>query len=125
MLRATYSPPEGKPEPVTIIQIDQSDGHAAVAVFLTSAGILSEAKLNQFSNVHEELVPNIRQGSSLTRCQQDVLRYLTKGYSNSLIAEALGVGEQTVKTHISNILAKLGASNRTQAVAMAIENNLL
>jgi len=122
MLKGICTPPGGEPEPVTIIQFIGTPVHA---VFLRSDGTLSEAEISWLSNVHEELVPGVSKMSSLTRRQQDVLKYLAKGYSNSLIAEALGIGEQTVKTHVSGILSKLGVSSRTQAVSMAIDNNLL
>jgi len=122
MLKGIYTPPGGEPEPVTISQFIGTPTHA---VFLRSDGTLSEAEISWLSNVHEELVSSVSKMSSLTHRQRDVLRYLAKGYSNSLIAEALGIGEQTVKTHISGIFSKLGVSNRTQAVSMAIENNLL
>jgi len=51
----------------------------------------------------------------LTRREQEVLSYLQKGYSNRDIAKALNISPTTVRTHVSNILRKLGVSNRTQA----------
>jgi DNA-binding NarL/FixJ family response regulator len=48
-----------------------------------------------------------------------VLVLLAQGYSNRDIAERLVLAEGTVKNHVSNILAKLQAQNRTQAAAMA------
>jgi len=44
--------------------------------------------------------------------------------SNQLIAERLGIGEKTVKTHVSNILAKLGVDDRTQAAVYAWKSGL-
>ena len=49
----------------------------------------------------------------------DVLLFLCHGYSNSEIADQLGVTTNTVKTHLKNIYGKLGVSNRTQAAAEA------
>jgi FixJ family two-component response regulator len=46
-------------------------------------------------------------------------------YTNREIAEALGTAEGTVKIHVSNILAKLGARDRTQAVLRALEGRVL
>lgn len=49
----------------------------------------------------------------------DVLLFLSHGYSNREIAEQLSITDNTVKTHLKNIYAKLGVSNRTQAAAEA------
>jgi DNA-binding NarL/FixJ family response regulator len=122
MLKGICTPPGGEPEPVTIVQFVGTPAHA---IFLRSDGTLSEAEIGWLSNVHEELVPGVSETPSLTHRQQDVLRYLVKGCSNSLIAEALGISKQTAKAHVSDILSKLGVSNRTQAVSMAIDKNLL
>jgi DNA-binding NarL/FixJ family response regulator len=51
----------------------------------------------------------------------EILRLITGGYSNREIGELLGLAEGTVKNHTSNILAKLGARDRTRAVLKAIE----
>ena len=48
-----------------------------------------------------------------------VLQLLVEGYSNSAMAEKLYVSDSTVRTHLRNINAKLGAHSRTQAVAIA------
>ena len=55
----------------------------------------------------------------LTRKEIRVLELLVEGYSNSAMAEKLYVSDSTVRTHLRNINAKLGAHNRTQAVAIA------
>jgi non-specific serine/threonine protein kinase len=61
----------------------------------------------------------------LSAREQDVLRLLAVGKSNPEIAEALFIGRGTVKTHVSNVLAKLGAASRTEAVAIAHREELL
>jgi len=55
----------------------------------------------------------------LTRKELHVLQLLVEGYSNSAMAEKLFVSDSTVRTHLRNIFAKLGAHSRTQAVALA------
>lgn len=62
---------------------------------------------------------------SLTEREQEVLRGLAAGQTNKQIAEQMGISEGTVKVHVSNILAKLGAGNRTEAVLLAGELGLL
>jgi LuxR family maltose regulon positive regulatory protein len=61
----------------------------------------------------------------LTPKEQKVLQLLAEGYSNVAMAERLFVSETTVRTHLRNISAKLHASNRTQAVAIARQLGLL
>jgi len=57
----------------------------------------------------------------LTSRERDVLGCLARGLSNRAIAEELGMAERTARTHVSNILAKLGLASRTQAALFAVE----
>lgn len=62
---------------------------------------------------------------ALTAREQEVLRQLALGRSNRQIAEALIVGEETVKTPVGNVLAKLHLAHRTQAMIYALKQGLV
>jgi two-component system, NarL family, response regulator LiaR len=64
-------------------------------------------------------------GPHLTPRELEVLAQLARGRANKAIAFELGVSERTVKTHVSNILAKLGFTDRTQAAVYAVEHGLV
>jgi DNA-binding NarL/FixJ family response regulator len=61
----------------------------------------------------------------LTDRELEVLRLIARGHANKRIASDLGVAEKTVKTHVSNILAKLGVADRTQAALYAVREGLV
>jgi DNA-binding NarL/FixJ family response regulator len=63
--------------------------------------------------------------AGLTEREGEVLRWVARGLSNAEIARALMVGVETVKTHVGNVLAKLGARDRTQAVVAAYESGFI
>ena len=55
----------------------------------------------------------------------DVLRLIAAGNSNKLIADQLSIGEATTKSHVANILSKLGANDRTHAVTIALKRGII
>ena len=61
----------------------------------------------------------------LTERQQYIVSYIAKGLTNNDIAEALNISPTVVREHITAILAKIGASNRAEAVAIALRKHLL
>ena len=68
---------------------------------------------------------NSERTEELTDREREVVRLMAGGYSNKEIAHALGTAEGTIKNHVSCILGKLGARDRTRAVLKALESGLL
>ena len=66
-----------------------------------------------------------RSPTRLSARDREVLQLLAQGQATKQIARSLGVTERTVKFHVASIFAKLGATNRAQAVALAAQHNLL
>lgn len=64
-------------------------------------------------------------GRNLTDREREVLPLLVEGLNNGQISDRLRVSRSTIRFHVSNILAKLGATSRTQAVALAVKHKLV
>ena len=62
---------------------------------------------------------------ALTEREIEVLRTVASGKSNKLVADALGISEETVKAHLKRILAKLRANDRTHAVTIAVKRGII
>jgi len=62
---------------------------------------------------------------SMTEREQEVLALIAQGMTNSEIAESLILGTETIKTHVTNVLSKLGVRDRTQAVIYAYERGFV
>ncbi|MGA8278878.1 MAG: response regulator transcription factor [Rhodanobacteraceae bacterium] len=74
--------------------------------------------------LHQGTATGSRVLESLSQREHEVLTLMAEGMSNLSIAERLGIGEKTVKTHVSNVLGKLGVSDRTQAAVYAWKSGL-
>jgi ATP/maltotriose-dependent transcriptional regulator MalT len=98
-------------------EYEQQDASPSVVTATTGEPALASARL---ASAHSS-VPAV----SLTRREQEVLRLLAAGASNQDIAQTLVISLDTVKKHVSNLLGKLGASNRTQAISQARALSLL
>jgi len=116
----------------------------SVVIMLTGYGDIKDAvqaiKLGAFDYVtkpfkDEEIIANIKNaleshnggnhGSSLSMREKEVLKWLKMGKSSWDISIILGISERTVNFHITNIMNKLDAMTRTQAVAISIEKGLI
>ncbi|PZD97607.1 DNA-binding response regulator [Paenibacillus sambharensis] len=62
---------------------------------------------------------------ALTVREKEILQFIAQGNSNKEIAAACGIAEKTVKTHVSNLLSKLGLADRTQAALYAVKHGLV
>jgi two-component system, NarL family, response regulator len=83
-----------------------------------------EAAAAQETFVDPDVPPKGSRGK-LTRRQREILQLLADGESSAVAARELDLSEETVKTHTKNALARLGARNRTHAVAIAIRESLV
>jgi DNA-binding NarL/FixJ family response regulator len=70
------------------------------------------------------LTPKAQTVNPLTDGEREVLVLVAQGLSNQQIADALVISERTARTHVSNILSKLGVASRTQAALMAIREGI-
>ncbi|MGN6520046.1 MAG: response regulator [Dokdonella sp.] len=74
--------------------------------------------------LRQENEPGAEMLDSLSQREREVLALIAEGLNNQQIAERLGIGEKTVKTHVSNVLGKLDVSDRTQAAVYAWKSGL-
>lgn len=77
------------------------------------------------ATVLQEMARGSLSGSELTERETEVLKQLASGKTNREIAETLFISEETVKSHIGNILSKLHLAHRTQAVIYALKQGLI
>ncbi|SCD54950.1 two component transcriptional regulator, LuxR family [Streptomyces sp. TverLS-915] len=95
----------------------------AVRVVAAGDSLLFPAAVRHLADHHGGRAPAPFPG--LTGREGEVLRLMARGLSNAEIAARLVVGAETVKTHVSAVLAKLGARDRTQAVVLAYDSGFV
>jgi len=102
---------------------DTSSDDLCQAIKAAAAGQVQLSPQAAAQLMHEMRTPESL--PALTERETDVLRLLAQGQSNKQISHNLSIGEKTVKTHVSNILNKLGVSSRTQAALHAVRIGLV
>lgn len=136
------------PPKVVVITTFENDGHVTAALGAGAAGfvlkrlpvpqiaeavrVVAAGEAILFPAALRRMVTARPMGSAealpkaaLTEREEEVLRLMATGLSNPEIARSLTVSLETVKTHVGNVLAKLGAQNRTHAVVIAYESGLV
>ena len=92
---------------------------------VAAGGTFLHAALTPSSDVADMRAPPLSAADPLTVREREVLSLMTNGLANTQIAAALRLGEGTVRNHVSNILAKLGVTDRTKAVLVALRQRLV
>jgi DNA-binding NarL/FixJ family response regulator len=104
--------------------------HAGATAYISRTAA-ADALLSavQAALAHERFVdpavPSRGSRGKLTRRQREILQLVADGRSTTFAARELGLSEETVKTHTRNALSRLGAKNRTHAVAIALRESLI
>jgi NarL family two-component system response regulator LiaR len=105
--------------------------NAAPERLLNAIRDVHQGKPSMSSDIAKKLMHELQRSSELppteeplTQREMDVLRLVAQGLSNLEIAEVLVIGEGTVRSHVSNILAKLHLANRTQAALYALREGI-
>lgn len=95
---------------------------------LAGIRLVAEGQTALSPAVAARLVSRMRQPAAsvaLSARESEVLRLVSQGRSNKQIAQDLGIGESTVKTHLLKVFDKLGVGDRTRAVTLAMERGLI
>ncbi|MEU2832291.1 response regulator transcription factor [Streptomyces lavendulae] len=104
---------------------DADELTGAVRLVARGDSLLFPAAVRALAAAHTAAAAAPVWASRLTEREADVLRLMASGLSNHEISEHLGVGTQTVKTHVAGVLAKTGSRDRTQAVIAAYEGGFI
>lgn len=110
--------------------VPSADLSAAIRAVAAGDAVVAPRILDRFLDHLAELLPDPETSPSrlldpLTGREREVLIQVARGRSNAEIAQALSVGETTVKTHVGHVLTKLRLRDRVQAVVLAYESGLI
>lgn len=112
---------------VIVLIFDTTDRRKALQRQKEYSGFL-EQQLNEKGNGTKKISRGDEDAGlsvKLSRRENDVLRLVTEGYTNSQISELLQISANTVKTHVNSLFNKLGVNDRTQAAVVATRNSLI
>ena len=97
----------------------------AVRVVHAGGSLLQPVVASRLLERFNEALPLTATPDTLTPRELEVLALVAQGLPNKEIAERLAISQRTVKFHVSSIMGKLGAANRTEAVALAVQQGLI
>ena len=97
----------------------------AVRVVHAGGSLLQPVVASRLLERFSQAVPLMAAPEQLTPRELEVLAWVAQGHPNKEIAERLAISQRTVKFHVSSIMGKLGAANRTEAVALAVQHGLI
>ncbi len=108
-----------------VISAESGSDEIEGAIQAVNAGLVAIAPAASALLLGEARQPTEALPEPLSDRETEVLSLIAEGLSNKIIAFRLNISEHTVKTHVTAILAKLGAASRTEAVAQAIRRGLV
>lgn len=103
---------------------------SSIKAVVSGDGLLDSARLSSVvrqlgTETPEPTSALLGDVNELTAREKEVLALVAEGLTNQQIAEVLGVAPSTIKSHVQNVILKLGASDRTQAAVMAVKAKLV
>nr|WP_299382750.1 response regulator transcription factor [Allomuricauda sp.] len=99
---------------------------AIIAIIFFGIGVyINKKSLHQKKDQTHTIDAHKIEQLGISKREYEVLVHMSKGLSNKEIADQLFVSESTIKTHVSNLLVKLDAKRRTQAIQIAKEQRIL
>jgi len=118
------------PDVVYVSEAFQAGGSAYVLKSMVRAQILDTIRAVHAGEkrIQTDVAAEIAMHTAdapLTAREIEVLRLVAAGHANKTISVRLGINEETTKTHVKNILAKLGAKDRTHAVSLGLKRGII
>jgi len=87
---------------------------------------MAASLFSRIAELASERIPRLPQSAlTLTARELDILKLIAKGNANKEVAAQLSIAEDTVKSHVGNILEKLGANDRTHAVTIGLKRGII